>query len=160
MQTKLQKLQVGSGEEYYDKIVELFGKEILREDLEIDRKKLSEIIFHDKDKKQKLDNLTKKYVVPNIIQEAKKEEISVIDVPLLFESELYKICDIIIGVIAPKNTCIDRIIKRDKIDKDIAIARIDSQYKGDFFKQKCHYCIFNEDENSLDYQIEEIFNRN
>lgn len=159
MQTKLQKIWAWSGEEYYNKIVSLFGKDILKEDLEIDRKKLSKIIFFDKDKKEKLDRLTNKYVVPKIIEEASREEISVIDVPLLFESRLNESCDIVIGVIADKKICIERITKRDGIDKEIAAARIKNQFTEEFFKQKCDYCIFNENEESLEYQIKEIFSR-
>lgn len=159
MRTRLQKIWAGSGEEYYNQIVSLFGKDILKEDLEIDRKKLSKVIFFDKDKKEKLDRLTNEYVVPKIIEEARKEEISVIDVPLLFESRLNESCDIVIGVIADKEICIERITKRDGIDKEIAAARINNQFTEEFFKRKCDYCIFNEDEKSLEYQINEIFSR-
>ena len=159
MQIKLQEIWVRSGEEYYNKIVNLFGTDILKEDSEIDRKKLSKIILFDKDKKEKIDKLTNEYVVPKIIEEAKKEKLAVIDVPLLFESKLNEECDIVIGVIADKDACIERITKRDGIDKSIATARINNQFTEEFFKQKCDYCIFNEDENSLEYQIKEIFNR-
>ena len=38
--------------------------------------------------------------------------------PLLFESGLDKICDITIGVIAKKETCIKRICSRDEVDEE------------------------------------------
>lgn len=79
--------------------------------------------------------------------------------PLLFESGLDKICNITVGVIAKRDTCIERIIKRDGIDKEIAIARINNQHTEKFFKQKCDYCIFNEDEKELDYQINDVLKR-
>ena len=96
--------------------------------------------------------------MPKIVQEAKKTEDSIIDVPLLFESGLDKICDIVIGVIAKKESCIQRIMKRDNISEKLAIARIDSQHNENYFKQKCNYCISNEENSNLEYQIKEILN--
>lgn len=148
------------GEKYYEEIVKEFGNEILNDDLEINRKKLADIIFYDKIKKEKINSLTYKYVVPKIIEEAKKKtkcEITVIDVPLLFESGLDKICDKTIGVIAKKETCIKRIIERDGISEEMALARINSQKGEEFFKANCNYCVFNDEENSRDRQIEKIF---
>lgn len=162
MLIKSQERWVGSRNEYYKEIVKTFGKEILREDLEINRKKLAEIIFFDKNKKEELDKITYKYVVPKIIEEANSTstfDFSVIDVPLLFETNLDKICDKTIGVIADRDTCVERIMKRDNIDKKTAIARIDNQNKENFFKEKCNYCIFNNNENDLEYQIQDIFSR-
>ncbi len=76
--------------------------------------------------------------------------------PLLFESGLDKICDITIGVIAKKETCIKRIIKRDKISEELANARIEAQKQETFLKTHANYCIINDGE-KLEYQIQEIF---
>ena len=125
----------------------------------MDRKKLAQIVFSDVTKKEKLDKLTVKHVVPKIIEEAKNNEedgVSVIDVPLLFESGLDKVCDIVIGVIADKETCISRITERDGITVEDAIKRIESQKSKEFFKINCNYCIFNNNEDYLDKQINEI----
>jgi len=146
-------------EEYYEKIVEEFGKEILKENLEIDRKKLADIIFSDKIKKRKLDILTNKYVVEKIkkeVENIKDYDTIIMDVPLLFESGLNKICDKTIGVVARKDICIERIVKRDKINKEAAEARIDSQNSENFFKINCDYIISNDNDADLEKQIREI----
>lgn len=125
----------------------------------MDRKKLAQIVFSDVTKKEKLDKLTVKHVVPKIIEEAKNNEedgTSVIDVPLLFESGLDNVCDMIIGVISDKETCISRITERDGITVEDAIKRIESQKNVNFFKINCNYCIFNNNEDYLDKQINEI----
>lgn len=49
-------------------------------------------------------------------------------------------------------------MKRDNIERKLAIARIDSQHSENYFKQKCNYCIFNENNTDLEYQINEILN--
>lgn len=129
---------------------------------ELDRRKLAKIVFTDKSKKEKLDMLTLKYIVPKIKEEAEKisqNKIAIIDAPLLFETGVDQFCDFTIGVLASKETCIKRICKRDEIEEKDAIERIDSQNKTDYFKVHCDYLINNEDENDLIQDIEEIFER-
>lgn len=97
--------------------------------------------------------------MPEIKEEAKrisKEKYVIIDAPLLFETGLDKICDITIGVIAGKETCIKRICARDGVSTEIAEARINNQNKNSFFKIKCNYCINNETGENLEKQINEI----
>ena len=113
-------------------------------------------MFSDKAKKEKLDEITVKHVVFKIKEETKEAKAAVIDVPLLFESGLNKICDLAIGVIADTETCISRIIERDGITKEEAKKRIENQNNEQFFKIHCNYCIFNNSEDYLDKQINEI----
>ena len=81
-----------------------------------------------------------------------------LDAPLLFESGLNKICNMIIGVITDKEICINRIIARDGMTEEEAEERINSQHDTKFFKIHCDYCIYNNDENNMDFQISEIIN--
>ena len=97
--------------------------------------------------------------MPKIVEEAKNKT-SVIDVPLLFESGLDEICDITIGVIADKETCLSRIVNRDIISIEDAKKRIDNQKSETFFKIHCNYCIFNNEEDNMEMQIRDILNGN
>ncbi len=156
---KIAKELIKKGSKYYDEIVEEFGKEILQEDYEVNRKKLANIVFTDKDSKEKLDRLTYKHVVPKIKEEVEKNtdcDLIIIDAPLLFESGLNEICDITIGVIAEKKTCIDRIVKRDGINQDLACNRLDSQHNSNFFKMQCDYCVYNQNNSNIQAQISDI----
>ena len=104
--------------------------------------------------------MTFKYVVPQIEKEAKrlsKNNAVIIDVPLLFESGLNKICDKTIGVITKKEDCIKRITIRDGINEEKALARISNQHVESFFKEKCDYIIMNIDTENATKQIQEIF---
>ena len=154
---KIAKNMQNPKEEYFAKIVEAFGNEILENKKELNRKKLAYIIFKDKSKKDLLDKITLKYVVPKIKEEAQKAKNVVIDAALLFEMELEKICDVTIGIIASHKICIDRICKRDNIELENAKSRIEAQKSQNFFKINCNYCIINEDENNIENQIENIF---
>lgn len=133
------------GSKYYEKIVELFGEEILQEEGNLNRKKLAEIIFQDKDKKEKLDNLTYKYVVEEIkkqIQESKVDYV-IIDAPLLIESKLNEICNVVIAVISSKEEQIKRICKRDKIEESNAKLRLEAQEDNEFYKINADYIVEN-----------------
>lgn len=133
------------GMEYFNKIVELFGTEILNEIGELNRPKLAEIIFTTSKKREELNELTKQYVVEEIkkqIQEA-DEEYVIIDAPLLIETGLNKYCDIVIVVISNINTQTERICKRDNISKDKAIERINSQPNNEFYKKYANYIVEN-----------------
>lgn len=128
----------------------------------INKKVLSKMIFFDKSKKEMLDSLTKEYVVPKIkslATEISKSKMALVDAPLLFDMGLDKFCDITIGVISKKETCIDRICKRDGICADFAKSRIASQRSQDYFKVHADYCISNNDGDDIRKQITEIFER-
>lgn len=133
------------GMEYFNKIIELFGTEILNEIGELNRPKLAEIIFTNSKKREELNELTKQYVVEEIkkqIQEA-DEEYVIIDAPLLIETGLNEYCDIVIVVISNINTQTERICKRDNISKDKAIERINSQPSNEFYKKYANYIVEN-----------------
>jgi len=132
------------GNEYYKKQVELFGKEILI-DNKLNRKKIAEIIYNNTEKREALDKLTYKYVVDAIKKEIhlEKEKNIIIDAPLLFESGLNNICNFTIGIIAKKELKLQRICKRDNIDKNIAEARLRIQKDDEFYKKNTDHIMEN-----------------
>ena len=133
------------GTTYYKKIVETFGTEILKQDASINRKKLAQIIFQDESKKEKLDILTYKYVVEEIKNqiETVKEEYIIIDAPLLIESKLNEICNVIIAVISNKEEQLKRIYKRDNIEEKNAKIRIEAQKDNEFYTTNADYIVEN-----------------
>jgi dephospho-CoA kinase len=99
---------------------------------EINRKKLAEIVFFDKNKLEKLTEITHRYIKESIfasIEEARScgEKFFVIDAPLLFESGLDALCDVTLAVVAERETRIKRITERDGITRELAEKRLDAQ---------------------------------
>ncbi len=137
---------------YYNKIIEEFGKNILLENGQINRKKFADIIFTDANKRERLNSITFKYVVEEIKKKVKlyKNKTVIIDAPLLIESGLNQICDIVISVIADENTKIKRICMRDNIDEESAKKRINSQPKDEFYIKNSNIVIVNNDGYSLE----------
>ena len=133
------------GQDYYNKILNLFGKKILDKDNKLNKKKIAEIIYHNENERKKLNNLTYKYVVDEIKTIIKKENNHhlIIDAPLLFESGLDKICDITVAVLANERLKLNRICSRDNIDRSLATARLSIQAKDSYYLKKADYIIKN-----------------
>ena len=145
---------------YFKEIVKLFGDDILIDSegsKKLNKQKIADIIFNDYKKKEELDSLTFKYVVDEIKKEV--DEISfkndldyiLIDAPLLIESNLNKMCDIVISTIASKDIRTYRITKRDEIETKKAIERIEAQKDDIFYIKNSNYVVINnENENNED----------
>lgn len=120
----------------FAEIVNTFGEEILKEDGEIDRKKLGSIVFNDTEKLALLEKITHKYVFREIENrlDACDKKVAVLDVPLLFQCNFPIKCDIIVSVIADNETRIKRIVKRDKISPEEAVSRMKNQLENDEYK--------------------------
>jgi len=126
------RLAVMKGEPVYFKIIEMFGREILLEDGEIDRQKLGSVIFHQAKKRQILNEIVHPEVRKRMwdqTEKAKKngEEVVVLDIPLLFESKLTYMVDKTLLVYVDAETQIQRLIARNNLSVEDAEARIRSQ---------------------------------
>ncbi len=138
-----------------------FGDEILDLEGNLQRKVLGKIVFSDPEKLETLNKITHRYILKEsdrlMMENADKNV--VLDAPLLFEANLDKKCDAVIGVVAPKELRISRICERDSIDEESAKSRIKSQHDEDFFRENCDFIIENtKDTEYIALQIKEIFN--
>lgn len=108
-------------EKIKEKIKELFGKEVLTKQ-GIDHKKLAEIVFNNKKKLKELNELIHPLVKEKIEKEIKGIKKTAIEIPLLFESGMEKLCDKILVVYSQKEKMIER--KKDKMNKEELLKRI------------------------------------
>lgn len=157
---KIAKEMTKNNGEYLQAIRQAFGNDVIKNN-ELDRKKLADIVFLNRTEKEKLDGLTFEYVVEEIKKELETNQnldykYIILDVPLLFESKLDKLCDYTIGVIAPKTEKIKRICKRDKLSKEKALQRLNSQPNDEFFIKKCDIVINNENKEETIKIVNEI----
>ncbi len=157
---KIAKEMTKNNGEYLQAIRQAFGNDVIKNN-ELDRKKLADIVFLNKAEKEKLDGLTFEYVVEKIKKELEANQnldyqYIILDVPLLFESKLDKLCDYTIGVIAPQTEKIKRICKRDKLSKEKALQRLNSQPNDEFFTKNCNTVINNENKEETIKMVNEI----
>jgi len=118
-------------------IVNYFGKQILTEDGTLDRKKLSEIVFQDFEKRKKLESFTHPPIYEKFFKQideiAKKDPNAVIQVsiPLLIELNMQYAFDNLIVVYVSQKTQVERLTKRDGISIKEAANILKSQLPMD-----------------------------
>jgi dephospho-coA kinase len=130
----------------YAKVIEEFGRDILSSNGEIDRAKLSNIVFNDKNSLKKLNDTLHPLIFQEIDRQLdlyKDEKILFLDAPLLFEAKLDKKCNEVILVFCDEEVQISRIQKRDTKDYDSAKKIIDSQIAKEFKIEESDYIIDN-----------------
>lgn len=121
------------GEKCYNDIREEFGSGILNDDTTIDRKKLGDVVFNNRAKLERLNEISHKAIVDEILrlraEKLKDGKISliVIDAPLLTETGLHRVCDRVWLVFAEYEKRIERIMKRDSITREKTEERFKNQ---------------------------------
>lgn len=100
----------------YQAIINLFGDDIIRGDNTIDRKKLANIIFHSKDKKQQLEHLLHPLIWIIVEQQISLNDspYSIVVVPLLFEGKHQSRFHETLLIHCPEEIQIDRVKQRDQ----------------------------------------------
>lgn len=137
--------------ECIDELATFFGTQILDENGTVNRKVLASIVFasENQDKLEALNRITHKFILgetEKMIRMFENEgyRAVAVDAPLLFESGFDKKCDTVISVTAPYETRLERIIKRDGIDRERAAARLRSQKSECFYVENSDYIISND----------------
>ncbi|XP_029642104.1 bifunctional coenzyme A synthase isoform X1 [Octopus sinensis] len=116
----------------YHQIVEYFGKEILASNGEIQRSSLGKIVFSDKSKLHQLNSMVWPAIGAAVKEEIAKfakegKDIVVIEAAVLLEAKWTHMVHETWVAIIPKNEAVKRIMERNKMSKEDAEARIDSQ---------------------------------
>ena len=139
-----------------EEIILTFGNKILDENRNIDRKKLKEIVFENKDKLEKLNGIIHPKVIDfyKELKEKNTDEVIIFDVPLLFESGIDKFCDKILVIISDYKIQLNRIVERDKIDRELAEKIIKSQLSNEERIKKADVVI--ENNSSLEDLFEKV----
>lgn len=114
-------------------IAEEFGAELILEDGTLDRKRLGAMIFADEHKRLRLNEI----MHPPIRAEMQRrisefenrhpERLIVADIPLLYESNLQHMFPEVMVVYVPVSLQLERLMKRDGLTKEEAMARIRAQ---------------------------------
>ena len=147
--------------DYLLKIKEAFGAEYITSGA-VDRKKLAGLVFSDGKELDRLNRLIAPMIYKSVMQEIESArqtgENAVVDAPLLFEYALESVCDVTVGVIADRNTAIERLAVRDGRSKEELAARRSFQHDDTFFVDRCDFVIRNDgDRQALFSAFSEIF---
>lgn len=129
----------------------------------INRKELAKVAFSSKKNLEMLNSITHKHILNAVrseidrIRQEKRFDGIIIDAPLLFESGFDKECDLTMAIIADQETKVTRIMSRDGITREHAMARLSSQISDDELITRCDYIIVNNtDINAIRKRVTEL----
>lgn len=139
---------VEPGQAAYDKMVNLFGKECVREDGTLDRAKLRNIMIHSADQRKKMEEILHPAIVTRLFEKirmaAKNSHQKVaVEVPLLFELDLDQQFDYSVTVAVSREEMIRRIVLRDKVSESSARKILDLQMGLEEKIGRSDYVIWN-----------------
>ena len=150
------------GKPIYEAILKNFGEEYLLDNGEIDRKKLGKLIFHDSKAKALLDSISHPIILEEINRILETAEGYIfLEAPLLYEAHADKLCNKVICVFLSKKFQVERLMAREGIDEDYALAKIHSQMDLYLKKSLADYVIdtrgsFDETKSQVEKIINEI----
>lgn len=134
-----------------------FGEDIYTKD-QLNRSRLAEIVFNDP---QKL-NLLNALVHPPTIRDAEvwmnKQDAAYIikEAALIFESGSSAGLDFVIGIYAPENIRIKRVMDRDHVSREQVMRRLEKQIDENIKMRLCDFVICNDDTELVIPQILEL----
>lgn len=131
-------------------LTERFGCSIVDGTGKVDRKRLGNVVFADPEALADLNSITHRFIVGEIDRQAARAEAEgrpavAIDAIALIESGVGETCDAVVGILAPSEVRIRRIMAREGISEEYARKRVEAQQGDDFFRTHCTHILMNED---------------
>lgn len=128
----------------------------------LDRRKLAGIVFNNSEKLRLYTSLIFPYITSLVFKRIRElkaigKRLIILDAPTLFESGLDEICSAVIGVVAPFEVKLRRILERDNIPVELVRSRISSQHDEMYFSERSDYVIVNDgDLQTLEQRITNV----
>ena len=122
----------------------------------LQRKKLGERVFGNQEALLDLNRITHRSITEEVQRRLRAfalqgGTLAALDASELLESPLAERCDFTIGVLAPEETRIRRIMARDGITRDYALSRVRAQHGEDYFRARCTVTVENNQDEATFY---------
>jgi len=157
--------QILESKEVTMRLVQILGKEILIEENSLNKEKVAEIIFNDKEKRKAVEEVIHPLVLDKIKEISRKHKeknphsIIIFEVPLLFEAGFEKFFDRTIVVYSSEKSAINRSIKKGFSSEGIK-RRLESQMPIEEKKRQADFLIDNNGEiNNTQEQVMAIYKK-
>ena len=147
------------------RLVQRFGKEILLPDGSLNRRRMAEIAFSDKENLEALNSIVHPEIIRKIndqLQEARSQGAGavVVDAALILEFGFERCLDVVVAVDAPREIKIERMLAKGKISRETLEQMLEVQLPPQELKEKADYVLDNSaDEESLKERALELFDR-
>ncbi|MBR5381572.1 MAG: dephospho-CoA kinase [Oscillospiraceae bacterium] len=132
-------------------------------DGKLDRKKLGRCVFRDEEKLRELNDVTHPFVVREVLADIEREkkagrDLYAIDAIALIESGLADMCDIVVGVTAPVQQRVRRLMDREGISEAYALMRIKAQHGDEYYRERCDTVLENDgDREAFEHKCRQYF---
>jgi len=136
-------------------IINIFGKDSYTTDGKLNRSYLSSTVFSNPHQLERLNAIVHPATIQHAEQWMQQQQAPYVikEAALIFESGSQSTLDYVIGVYAPQALRIQRTIKRDNIDKDKVLQRMQNQIDENIKMRLCDRVIQNDDQHSLMQQV-------
>lgn len=153
------------GERCYEQVIALFGKQVIKNDKTIDRKRVSDVVFHQEEMLVSLNRIihpaVKQFILEKLEeQRAMGRELFVIEAALLLEDHYQDFCDHIWYIHTDREIRIGRLMESRGYTREKAESIIRSQASDEVFRTHADYVVENNGDPGQTYQqIEEGIRR-
>jgi len=148
----------------WDEIVRIFGRDILQETGEIHRERLGALVFNDAKMRAMLEAVVHPEVMRvmdeqiSTIRAGSSDAVVILDVPLLIETGMHRGVSEVIVVYCPEDQQMRRLMVRDRIGRDEALARIRAQLSIE--EKRRHASLIIDNSTTVDNtrrQVQDVF---
>ena len=132
----------------YDRVVALFGKQVIKNDKTIDRKMVSDVVFGKPEKLSQLNAIihpaVKRYILSSLEKQKKAgSAICIVEAALLLEEHYQDFCDEVWYIHTDKEIRISRLMESRGYTREKAENIIANQAPEEFFRGHADYVIEN-----------------
>ncbi len=137
---------MNENENLRSQIIKYFGTETFANN-ELNRSHLSSLVFGNAQKLALLNSLVHPVTIADADVWMKQQDTAYIikEAALIFESDVWKHLDKVIGVSAPYDLRLQRTMQRDNMNKDAVEARMNKQMDEEEKMKRCDYIINNDE---------------
>ena len=136
------------GQECYEPVIALFGKQIIKDDKTIDRRQVSDVVFSHPDMLERLNEIihpaVKRYIRRQLeLKRQQGQKICVVEAALLLEDHYKEFCDTIWYIHTDQEIRIRRLMENRGYTREKSISIIASQAPEEFFRANADYVLVN-----------------
>lgn len=152
---------INNNEQIRTRLKENFGNDIYNTDQTLNKTKLADIIFNDKQALAKVNGIVHPEIENDFIQWAAQQTPNIVflETAILFETAMNRLVDHTICVYASLQTRIERVMKRDHTTAEKVLERIKNQMDDLEKCKKSDFIIQTDEGNEILQQIISIINK-
>ena len=142
-------------QEIKEKLVTLIGENAYQPDGRLNKTVITHFLLASESNKQAINAI----VHPVVMRDFLDSGMQWMECAILYEARLEKYADVVIAVTAPHDVRVERIMKRDGINREKAEEWIKKQIEQDVVEEKADYVIVNDGVKSVEIQTDNILYR-